>query len=401
MSFGVSFGDLVLASTLAWKVYKACKDSGESFQRLSGEVASLHVVLKETEDYLGEFPDLDTSRVNRLRILTDGCHDTLKDLQKLTQSYDNLGTQVQRTWDRFRFGLEDLADIRSRLVSNATLLTAFNSSLINSSTTRIEKRLNKFICEVRAGYREGSVVTTPGVAETIESPDVWQQLRRELEDVGISPVVVEENHEYIVEWMKTALAQGLMDEDDPTEVINPLHPQHSDSGYGGSTVFSTAALSVANEEFEEELRKKQANRPIEDMLTPLQAESLELSVRKKSLTDPMRLIKKLFVKNTAIIQAASDGDIQKVAKLLSLGCNIDATERWGWSALSMCAYGGHLAIAKLLLEQGASLDIVDVDGDTPYHLATTRGHSEIVTLFDEVRAERDRLAREQDREPTM
>lgn len=95
MSFGVSFGDLVLASSLAWKVYKACKDSSEDFQRLSGDVASLHVVLKETEDYLGEFRDLDVSRVNRLRILADGCRDTLQDLEKLLRSYDNLGTQVQ------------------------------------------------------------------------------------------------------------------------------------------------------------------------------------------------------------------------------------------------------------------------------------------------------------------
>ncbi|KAJ8126753.1 hypothetical protein O1611_g6888 [Lasiodiplodia mahajangana] len=95
MSFGVSFGDIVLASSLAWRVYKGCKDSGESFQRLSGDVASLHVVLKETEDYLGEFTDLDTSRVNRLQILTDSCRNTLNDLEKLLRSYDSLGTQVQ------------------------------------------------------------------------------------------------------------------------------------------------------------------------------------------------------------------------------------------------------------------------------------------------------------------
>lgn len=129
MSFGVGFGDLVLASKLAWSIYKACKDSGENFKRLSSEVASLHVVLKETEDYLTEFSDLDTSRKNRLTILTDGCYSTLQDLEKLLKAYERLGTQAQRTWDRMRFGLEDFADIRSRLVSNATLLTAFNSSL--------------------------------------------------------------------------------------------------------------------------------------------------------------------------------------------------------------------------------------------------------------------------------
>ncbi|OTA92775.1 hypothetical protein M434DRAFT_31531 [Hypoxylon sp. CO27-5] len=396
MSFGVGFGDLVLASKLAWTVYKACKDSSENFKRLSSEVASLHVILKETEDYLNEFSELDTSRKNRLTILTDGCNATLQDLEKLLNSYDRLGTQAQRTWDRMRFGLEDFADIRSRLVSNATLLTAFNSSLANSSTTRIEKRLNKFICEVRAGYREGSVVTTADVVETIESPDVWAQLRRELEDIGISPAIMEENHEYIANWMKSALAQGLAEEDpaEPNDAISP------DSGYGGSIVSSYVDMNTANEEFELEMRKKQAERPLEQIFKPLTIDSTIPSVRKKSLTDPSRLIRKLFVKEDALVQAASDGDIDKVANLLSIGCSVNARDRWGWSALSMCAYGGHLAIARLLLEHGADLFNVDVDGDTPMQIASTRGHSEVAILFDEAQAERDRLARELDAEPT-
>lgn len=203
--------------------------------------------------------------------------------------------------------------------------------MISSSTLRIEKRLNKFVCEVRAGYREGSIVTTPGVTDTIDSPDVWTQLQRELEDVGISPAMVEENHEYITQWIKAALADGLMDEDAPTEVDNPQPlSMLSDSGYGGSPLFSPAALTIANNEFEEEFREKQANRSIEEVLKPLATEIvIEPSARKKSLADPTRLIRKLFVKNTAIIEAASDGDFDKVAKLLSLGCNVNATDRWG------------------------------------------------------------------------
>ncbi|KAI1482255.1 hypothetical protein K445DRAFT_376914 [Daldinia sp. EC12] len=397
MSFGVGFGDLVLASKLAWNVYKACKDSGENFKRLSSEVASLHVVLKETQDYIDEFPELDISRKNRLNILTDGCNATLEDLQKLLKSYERLGTQAQRAWDRMRFGLEDLADIRSRLVSNATLLTAFNSSLANSSTTRIEKKLNKFICEVRAGYREGSVVTTPDVVETIDSPDVWAQLRRELEDIGISPAIMEENHEYISNWMKSILAHGLINEDSAVELDKTVSP---DSGFGGSIVSSSADMNIANEQFELEMRQKQAERPLDEVFKPLTVESTAPTVRKKSITDPTRLIRKLFVKDDALVQAASDGDIDKVAKLLSIGCNVNAKDRWGWSALSMCAYGGHLAIARLLLEHGADLYHVDVDGDTPMQIATTRGHSEVAILFDEAQAERDRLARELDAEPT-
>ncbi|KAI1472744.1 uncharacterized protein F4812DRAFT_454558 [Daldinia caldariorum] len=145
--------------------------------------------------------------------------------------------------------------------------------LLISDLAWIEKKLNKFICEVRAGYREGYVVTTPDVVETIDSPDVWAQLRRELEDIDISPTITEEHHDCISNWMN-------------------------------------------------------------------------------------------------------------------------------WSALSMCPYGGHLAIARLLLEHSADLYNVDVDGDTPMQIATTRGHSEVVILFDEAQAERDRLARELDDEPT-
>ncbi|KAJ3863593.1 hypothetical protein EV359DRAFT_82217 [Lentinula novae-zelandiae] len=368
MSFGIGIGDVYLVSKFAWTIYKSCKDSGDDFKRLSNEVASLHVVLKETEDYVHEFTDFDTSRSYRLKILTDGCNDILKDLEKLLNSYESLGTQAQRTWDRMRFGLEDLTDMRSRLVSQATLLTAFNSTLINSSTTRIEKRLNKFIAEVRAGYREGSVVTTADVTESIESPDVWHQLRRELEDVGISPSVMEENHQYISGWMKAALSQGL----DEVCSDDLSTPSLSSLKSGGVDSPSMTAVAVNDSVFEAELRRKQAIKPVEQVILP--------TVKKRS--DPVSMIQKLFQKNTAIIQAASDGDLNKVVKFISIGCDVNTRDRWGWSALSMAAYGNHLSIARVLLDHGANMDNTDVDGDTPRQLAVNRGHSDMVILLD-------------------
>ncbi|KAK6083476.1 multiple ankyrin repeats single KH domain (pfs domain-containing protein) [Seiridium cupressi] len=393
MSFGVGLGDVVLLCRLAWDVYITCKESSDDFRRLATEVASLHVVLKETEVYINEFTELDASRKNRLEILTNGCSSTLQDLEKLLKHYESLGTQAQRTWDRMRFGMEDLADVRSRIVSNVTMLTAFNSTLANSSTSRIEKRLNKFIAEVRAGFREGSVVTTPDVTENIESPDVWNQLRRELEDIGISASIMEENHEYISSWMRNAIRQGL-DELSP-EFLDSRRP--SDSGYGGSVISqSAAAMNVANGEFEAELRQKQVEKPLDEIFRPTTNQSLTPSVRVRA--DPTRLIRKLFQKDTAIVQAASDGDLKKVADLISIGCNVNAKDRWGWTALSMAAYGGHLSIARLLLDHDADMDNIDVDGDTPMQLAATRGHSDIAILFDHVRAERDLRAREMDNE---
>lgn len=54
----------------------------------------------------------------------------LDELESLITRYDSLGTQAQRTWDRMRFGLQELADLRSRLISSTTMLSAFNIALI-------------------------------------------------------------------------------------------------------------------------------------------------------------------------------------------------------------------------------------------------------------------------------
>ena len=109
-------------------------------------------------------------------------------------------------------------------------------------------------------------------------------------------------------------------------------------------------------------------------------------LRKKSI--PSMLLFRLFQNGTKLIEAASDGSLERVASILSLGANVNVRDKWGWSALSMAAYGGHESIAKLLLACGAETDIADVDGDTPLDLATNRGHANVVIAIEEERANR-------------
>jgi hypothetical protein len=262
------------------------------------------------------------------------------------------------------------------------------------------------------------VVTTPDAAQSIESsPDVWNELRRELEDVGISAAVVEEKKEYILAWFRQQLADGGLDETcDAADLsstssfaVEAQAAPRRDSGYSGSeTRLSTAgilspdtSLTMANQAFAEELRRLQIEWQPDEGRTLSQATTstttpAPVKVRKRST--PMGMIRKLFKNDTAIIQAASDDDLDQVAKLLSLGMDVNARDRWDWTALSMCAYGGHKEIARLLLDHGADLDNVDVDGDTPTSLAAQRGHTELVVMFDAEREARDLRAREMDRE---
>ena len=94
------------------------------FGNISTELASLHCVLGEAADSQLSHP-LPPRREARLKTILDGCISVLADLQYIVQKYQSLGTDDKSSWDRLRLGGEDIAEIRSRLVLNIMLLTAF------------------------------------------------------------------------------------------------------------------------------------------------------------------------------------------------------------------------------------------------------------------------------------
>ena len=120
----IGAGDIVAVGTLAWNVYKSCKGAPGSFNDISNEVLSLHAVLKEADETIFKSP-LPPQSQARLKTIYEGCQSVLSDLQALVNRYENLGTQSKWTWDRMKWGTENVAEIRSRLVSNTTFLTAY------------------------------------------------------------------------------------------------------------------------------------------------------------------------------------------------------------------------------------------------------------------------------------
>jgi hypothetical protein len=130
MSFGFSLGDVIALSALAWNCYKSCRDSSEQFQRISGEVGNLKAVLDETIEAVQDNRPLSPTREERLTRVMEECRQVLIDLEKLLNSYESMNTQTQRTWDRFRFGMEDVAGVRSRLISHTTTLGALSQGIL-------------------------------------------------------------------------------------------------------------------------------------------------------------------------------------------------------------------------------------------------------------------------------
>ena len=172
------------------------------------EVLSLHAVLKESEEILFNCP-LKPTRAERLIVVKDGCDKVLVDLQSLVDKYESLGTQSKRTWDRMKWGNEDIAEIRARLISSTTMLNAF----ISTSESSVESKLDKFLEEYRQGRRETSVVSLQTV-DSLSTDDkaVWRTIRKELEDIGISIAAFDTNRNLIFDWFIRAVETGAFEE---------------------------------------------------------------------------------------------------------------------------------------------------------------------------------------------
>src|ERR1700733_15560938 len=110
-AFGFGVGDFIAIGTLALNLYKSCKEAPESFGNISSEVLSMHIVLKEVEEEVLARP-LAPTKQERLEAIGEGCHLVLNDLDNLVKRYQSLGTQSKRTWDRMRYSMEDITELR-------------------------------------------------------------------------------------------------------------------------------------------------------------------------------------------------------------------------------------------------------------------------------------------------
>ncbi|KAF8533166.1 hypothetical protein BDD12DRAFT_810401 [Trichophaea hybrida] len=127
MNFVFNIGDIIAISQIAITVYQSCKDAPRDFQLLS-EVSNLHTVLTETK-VLVEEEALTPERTKKLEEIIVGCNSVLTDLQELLGKFDCLGSKSRRNFDRLRWSKDEASALRDRIVSNTSLLTAFNSSV--------------------------------------------------------------------------------------------------------------------------------------------------------------------------------------------------------------------------------------------------------------------------------
>ena len=87
--------------------------------------------------------------------------------------------------------------------------------------------------------------------------------------------------------------------------------------------------------------------------------------------------------NPPLIRAVEARNIVECRRLIETGgANVNADrDKYANTALHLASSRGHLDIVRLLLTEGADITIADNDGMTALHWASSRGHLDIVRLL--------------------
>ena len=264
----------------------------------------------------------------------------------------------------------------------------------SSSHIRLEKKLNLLIAEVRAGKREGSVLSTQTFDTTARNDqETWEALRRELEDIGISPAIITEKRQFIIAWFQEAVAAGKLEEDVASdENGSATSLQEAESRISTSDDDSISSEKISSMMIGPKSTKSRA--------TPIAGPSVSRRSRqtanRSSLSPPQKkkksrirvtyLINKLSGRDEQFLRAARDGDVSTVAKLLDKGVNIQTRvprTNGKVTALHLASAKGKKTTVQFLLSQGADVHAKDRYDYTALHYAAVYDHKQIVKLLSE------------------
>ncbi|KAF7516376.1 hypothetical protein G7054_g14184 [Neopestalotiopsis clavispora] len=85
---------------------------------------------------------------------------------------------------------------------------------------------------------------------------------------------------------------------------------------------------------------------------------------------------------SAVLDAAfSNGHAEVVKMLLDQGANLNVANKDGWTPLNTASGNGHIKVVKMLLDKGADWAVASKDGWTPLSTASNNGHTEVVKML--------------------
>ena len=301
------------------------------------------------------------------------------------------------------------------------------------------------MAEVRAGKREGSVISTQTFDTTTRNDqETWDALRRELEDIGVSPGIINEKRQFIITWFREAIEMGnldgaatpkandgavsfyelsdlagtsdcdeLLERENPSIVLKPCTTRGSKLKGSMPNAQTDAWLELESQlDKKSQAQSSQARdikffeaavagdlAELEDLLR--EGVYIEAQVQVYGAATPLHLAAAygrdeavqwlllkgadVYAKNnkceTALHRAASKGHEKTVRLLLESGAQSDWETSLGYTALNYAAKGGHSAVIRVLLDLGADIESKTFSGNTALNAAASEGHVSVVQLL--------------------
>jgi hypothetical protein len=82
-----------------------------------------------------------------------------------------------------------------------------------------------------------------------------------------------------------------------------------------------------------------------------------------------------------LVDAARNDDLERVARLIESGADVNERGRQRATALHWVAFHGDDAMVGKLIASGASVDATLANGSTPLHIAAYKGHTAVVSVL--------------------
>ena len=211
--------------------------------------------------------------------------------------------------------------------------------------------------EVQSGKREGSVISSGTEhLDQEEGNEGWLQLRRELEDMGVSADILSQHKHFVVDWFQKAL----------TEDQNGYKNEH------------LQISEISDAEAKSDSIPQRSKPSLQDSRVPTHG----ISNASPSLKNAqVAVAKDILIKGSSLSQSSEGGDLDTVDYLLRHGVNVNY-QSGTLSALGIAAMAGHSHIVQRLLnEPDIKVNLQNHLGHTPLSLASWYGHLAVVQLL--------------------
>ncbi|KAK5759173.1 hypothetical protein LTS12_010782 [Elasticomyces elasticus] len=224
MSFGFSPSDIVALINLASKAYQGWKKACGEYADVTASLDNLLIILTRIESETAKPESILVRSVDDATDLTRILASTLptvRELNGVVKQYKSLslGKSREKNWDRIRFGIKDLTELRLKLNQHVIAITACLETVGLGALSRIERGLetlpqikhtiDALAADIRAGRREASVLTT----YDDDDKEVWRQFRRELIGEGMRSSTIHKYKPQIKDYLRTLAGTGLLEED--------------------------------------------------------------------------------------------------------------------------------------------------------------------------------------------